>query len=123
MQPFESKETIGQFYSLFFRITPQMIMTGVSPVTLLMGLHLRSRLDRLFPDLSDKAQTQQSKQAQHHDSTKPLKTFKSGDAYTQKTFLPLLLYGVQAECIYESLGLCHTMLGYSQVMLFSNTLM
>ena len=65
-----------------FRTTPQMIMTGVS-----LSLHFRSHLNRHFPNLSDKAQTQQSKQTQQHDSTKPLKTLNPDDEYIQKTFL------------------------------------
>ena len=51
-----------------------------------MGRRLRSRLDRLFPDLSDTVQSQQSKQAQQHDSTKPLRTFKIGDRVYVKDF-------------------------------------
>ena len=45
------QERVSKF--LFnYRITPHTT-TGVSPATLLMGRRLRSRLDILFPDLSD----------------------------------------------------------------------
>lgn len=78
------QERVSKF--LFnYRITPHTT-TGVSPATLLMGRRLRSRLDRLFPDLSDTVQSQQSKQAQQHDSTKPLRTFKIGDRVYVKDF-------------------------------------
>ena len=78
------QERVSKF--LFnYRITPHTT-NGVSPATLLMGRRLRSRLDRLFPDLSDTVQSQQSKQAQQHDSTKPLRTFKIGDRVYVKDF-------------------------------------
>ena len=68
-----------------YRITPHTT-TGVSPSTLLMGRRLRSRLDRFFPDLSPRMENQQSKQAQHHDVTKPLRTFKPHDTVYVKDF-------------------------------------
>ena len=68
-----------------YRITPQTT-TGVPPATLLMGRCLRSRLDRLFPDLTDRIENQQSKQARQHDRTTPLRTFKIGDRIYSKDF-------------------------------------
>ena len=56
---------------LTYRITPQTT-TGISPSQLLMGRRLRSRFDRLFPDLTKRVENHQAKQVQHHDSTKPL---------------------------------------------------
>ena len=50
-----------------YRITPQST-TGVSPSPPLMGRRLRSHLDRLFPDVSKRVETKQTKQAEQHDS-------------------------------------------------------
>ncbi len=47
---------------------------------------LRSRLDRLFPDLTEKVEQKQAKQAEQHDSSKPLRTFKVGDTVYIKDF-------------------------------------
>ena len=68
-----------------YRITPQTT-TGVPPAVLLMGRRLRSRLDRLFPNLTERVENQQSKQAKQHDSTKTLRTFKTGDRVFVKNF-------------------------------------
>lgn len=68
-----------------YRITPQST-TGVSPSTLLMGRRLRSRLDRLFPDVSKRVETKQSKQAEQHDSSKPLRKFNVSDTVYVKDF-------------------------------------
>ena len=68
-----------------YRITPQTT-TGIAPAQLLMGRRLRSRLDRLFPDHTQKVENQQSKQAQYHDTSKPLRTFKVGDTVYVKDF-------------------------------------
>ena len=50
-----------------YRITPQTT-TGVAPAQLLMGCRLRSRMDRLFPDLSQRVEKHQSKQAEQPPS-------------------------------------------------------
>ncbi len=62
-----------------YRITPHAATTGIPPATLLMGRRLTSRLDRIFPDLNQRVQNKQLKQAQHH---KPLRTFNVGDTYS-----------------------------------------
>lgn len=78
------QERISKF--LFtYRLTPHTT-TGVAPSQLLMGRRLRSRLDRLFPDLSQRVEKKQSKQAEHHDTAKPLRTFKVGDFVYVKDF-------------------------------------
>ena len=78
------QERISKF--LFtYRLTPQTT-TGVAPAQLLMGRRLRSRLDRLFPDLSQRVEKHQSKQAEQHDTSKPLRTFKVGDPVYIKDF-------------------------------------
>ena len=68
-----------------YRITPQST-TGTPPAELLMGRRIRSRLDRLFPDLTERVEAQQGKQAKHHDSSKPLRSFKEGDLVYTKDF-------------------------------------
>ena len=44
-----------------------------------MGRQLRSRLDLLFPAVSQKVESKQLKQKEEHDSTKPVRTFSIGD--------------------------------------------
>ena len=68
-----------------YRITPHS-MTGVSPATLLMGRRPRSRLDRLFPSISKRVETQQGKQIQQHDTSKSLRTFQVADTVYVKDF-------------------------------------
>ena len=70
-----------------YRITPHTT-TGVSPAELLMGRCLRSRLDSLFPDISQRVEVQQQRQKQSHDSTKPLCTFAVGDLVYAQNFSP-----------------------------------
>ena len=68
-----------------YRITPQTT-TGIPPAQLLMGRRLRSRLDRLFPDTSQRVEEKQAKQALQHDTSKPLRTFKVNDTVYVKDF-------------------------------------
>ena len=68
-----------------YRITPHST-TGVAPAELLMGRRLRSRLDLLYPDLQTCVETQQLKQKQQHDSTKPLRSFLPGDTVFAQNF-------------------------------------
>jgi len=68
-----------------YRITPQTT-TGIPPAMLLMGRRLRSRLDRLFPDLTTRVESKQLKQAEQHDTTKPLRKFSVGDTVYTKDF-------------------------------------
>ena len=68
-----------------YRITPQTT-TGVAPAQLLMNRCPRSRLDRLFPDLSERVAKHHAKQAEQHDTSKPLRTFVVGDTVYVKDF-------------------------------------
>ena len=61
-----------------YRITPHTT-TGIAPAELFMGRRLRSRLDLLFPTVSQKVESKQLKQKEEHDSTKPVRTFSIGD--------------------------------------------
>ncbi len=65
-------------YLFKYRITPHTT-TGVPPAELLMGRRLQSRLDLLYPELSQKVQSQQLKQKRSHDNTKTLRSFQVGD--------------------------------------------
>ena len=61
-----------------YQITPHTT-TGIAPAELLMGRRLRSRLDLLFPTVSQKVESKQLKQKEEHDATKPVRTFSIGD--------------------------------------------
>ena len=61
-----------------YRITPHTT-TGIAPAELLMGRRLRSRLDLLFPTVSQKVESKQLKQKKEYDATKPVRTFSIGD--------------------------------------------
>jgi len=65
-----------------YHIIPQTT-TGVPPAMLLMGRRVRSRLDRLFPDLTSRVESKQLKQAEEHNTTKPLRKFFVGTVYTE----------------------------------------
>ena len=69
-------------------ITPHM-STGIAPAQLLMNRRLRSRFDRLFPDLQQEA----GEQAASPNNSKLLRSFKVGDLVYMKDFssTPLLL--------------------------------
>ena len=71
-----------------YRITPHTT-TGVSPAELLMKRRLRSRLDRLFPDLHQRVEKKQLQQASNHNNSKPLRSFKVGDMVYVKDFSTL----------------------------------
>ena len=68
-----------------YRITPHST-TGVPPAELLMGRRLRSKLDLLYPELSDKVEKEQMRQKHSHDSGKPTRTFTIGDHVYAKNF-------------------------------------
>ena len=76
MQGGSVQEKLSKF--LFkYRITPHTT-TGVAPSELLMGHHLRSRLDLLHPDLSDVVADKQAKQKKSHQN-RPDRHFAVGD--------------------------------------------
>lgn len=66
------------------------MITGFSPVQLPMGRQLRSRFDRLFPNMQWHVQNLQLKQAKQHDSSKPLRSFSGSDSI-EDFFLPAVL--------------------------------
>ena len=68
-----------------YKITPHST-TGLPPAEMLMGRRLRSRLDLLFPDVSQQVETQQQRQKHSHDSTKPKRTFSIGDLVYAENF-------------------------------------
>ncbi len=51
-----------------------------------MGRRLQSRLDLLYPELSQKVQSQQLKQKRGHDNTKTLRSFQVGDFVFTENF-------------------------------------
>ena len=89
------QERISKFL-FHYRITPQTT-TGVPPATLLLGCCPRSHLDTLFPDLGDCVEGRQAKQAQQHDSTKPLRSFEVGDLVYAKDFATTPVYWVPGK--------------------------
>ena len=68
-----------------YRISPHTT-TGVAPAQLLMNRRLRSRFDRLFPDLQQRVQQKQAQQAVQHDNSKPLRSFAVGDSVYTRDF-------------------------------------
>ena len=72
-------------YLFKYRITPHST-TGVPPAELLMGRRLRSKLDLLYPELSDRVEREQRRQKQFHDSGKPARVFTVGDHVYAKNF-------------------------------------
>ena len=60
-----------------YRLTPQTT-TGKTPCELLMGRHIRSRLDFLRPNTADKVEKQQSQQKRNHDKQSKLRKFDAG---------------------------------------------
>ena len=51
-----------------------------------MGRRIRTRLDGLFPDISSRVENQQTKQAEQHNTTKPVRSFQDGDLVYVKDF-------------------------------------
>ena len=68
-----------------YRITPHST-TGIAPAVLLMNRRFRSHLDRLIPDISQRVELRQSKQAEHHNNCKPLRTYSTGDTVFVRDF-------------------------------------
>ena len=65
-----------------YRIKPHTT-TGVE---LLKSRCPKSRFDRLFPNMQKHVQQKQSKQAMHHDNSKPLRNFAVGDVVYTRDF-------------------------------------
>ena len=62
-----------------YRITPHST-TGISPAELLMGRRLCSRLDLLYPDVTDRVEGKQWEQKRIHDKKQATRTFARGDS-------------------------------------------
>jgi hypothetical protein len=78
------QEKLSRFL-LTYRITPHTT-TGVTPSQLLMGRCLRSRLDRLFPDVAGRVESRQTRQVQQHNNSHSLRTFKVTDTVYVRDF-------------------------------------
>jgi hypothetical protein len=72
-------------YLFKYRITPHST-TGVPPAELLMGRRLLSRMDLLYPEVSQKVEKQQLKQKLCHDNTKALRSFQAGELVFAENF-------------------------------------
>ena len=68
-----------------YRITPHST-TGISPSELLMGKRLRSRLDLIYPDVSNQVEGKQWKQKCYHDKKQATRTFINGDLVYSEDF-------------------------------------
>ena len=68
-----------------YRITPHTT-TGLSPSEMLMGRKLRSRLDRVKPDVQQRVIQKQSKQKLDHDSRCKDRQFSEGERVYAKNF-------------------------------------
>ena len=78
------QERVSKF--LFnYMLTPHSV-TGVAPSELLFDCRIRCRLDLLFPDTSQRVESQQRKQKQAHDSAAPLRSFCVGDTVYAENF-------------------------------------
>ena len=88
---FNSRATLQ--ISLYISYYPTHSDRHISPAELLMGRRPRSRFDRLFPDMQKHVQQKQSKQAMHHDNSKPLRNFAVGDlVYTRDFSTPTVTW-------------------------------
>ena len=68
-----------------YRITPQST-TGVSPAELLMGRKLRSVLDLLNPNVTDRVESSQSAQKASHDKRAQSRNFMLGDVVYARSY-------------------------------------
>ena len=94
-------------YLFTYRITPQTT-TGVTPAQLLMGRSLRSRLDRLFPDVAARVESRQTRQAQQHDNSRSLRTFKVNDTVYVRDFTSSSTKWLPGTVVTVTGDLCHT---------------
>ena len=83
-------ETRIAHFLLDYRITPHTT-TGVSPAELLTGRKLRTRLDRIIPDVSGRAISKQTTQKERHDQHTQARQYQPGDLATKLTGLQALL--------------------------------
>ena len=71
-------ETRIAHFLLDYRITPHST-TGVSPAELLIGRKLRTRLDRIIPDVAGRAIMKQTIQKERHDQHTQARQYQPGD--------------------------------------------
>ena len=71
-------ETRIAHFLLDYRITPHTTI-GVSPAELLTGRKLRTRLDRIIPDVSGRAISKQTTQKERHDQHTQARQYQPGD--------------------------------------------
>ena len=65
-------------FLLTYRVTPHCT-TGVTPSELLMGCILAVRLNRLFPDISERVKREQQRQIRGHNPMAQERKFDRGD--------------------------------------------
>ena len=73
--------------------------SGVSPAELLMGRHVRTRFDLLYPDISQKVESQQLKQKLSHDNAKPVRSFQVDDLVYAENLLTHLPSGFKGKSL------------------------
>ena len=72
-------------FLLTYRVTPHCT-TGVTPSELLMGRILATRLNRLFPDISERVKREQQRQICGHNAKAQERKFDRGDRVFVKNF-------------------------------------
>ena len=72
-------------YHVQYRITPHST-TGISPAEMLLGRHLRSRLDLVVPDIRSKVLKKQQTQIINHDKKARNRTLQVGDTVSVRNF-------------------------------------
>ena len=68
-----------------YRTTPQST-TGMSPSQLLLGRHIRTRLDLLILNIAERVENRQMQQKLIHDRLNPRKTFTKGEKVFARNF-------------------------------------
>ena len=72
-------------FLLTYSVTPHCT-TGVTPSELLMGRILATRLNRLFPDISERVKREQQRQISGHNAKPQERKFDRGDRVFVKNF-------------------------------------
>ena len=74
-------------FLLTYRTTPHA-STGVSPASLFLNRHVRTRLDMIHPSVSDQVETAQSRQKNAHDSHSRVRSFIVGQRVLARNYRP-----------------------------------